>query len=113
MKSLPKCGELPERVGGWEWVDMMVLYCHSFAAEDEKFSRRINVLLREMVAASDDRVDFIQELECVSGVVATVKKSEFFNKKLWKDDRRLQKLRIIKIYVEEMAVQNERFIKKL
>nr|GEV16852.1 hypothetical protein [Tanacetum cinerariifolium] len=39
---------------GVEWVDMMVLYCQRSAAEDHEFSRRINVLLQEMVVVYDD-----------------------------------------------------------
>ncbi|GKE51338.1 hypothetical protein Tco_1486494 [Tanacetum coccineum] len=41
MSSLVKCAALKERVGGWEWADMMVLYCRNAAKEDSKFARRI------------------------------------------------------------------------
>nr|GFC54451.1 hypothetical protein [Tanacetum cinerariifolium] len=78
MTSLVKCAALQERVGGWEWADMMA---------------RMGVLLQEMVAAYDDRVDFIQELEAVLGIAAAVKTAEFLNDALWKDDRKIQRLR--------------------
>nr|GFA00882.1 hypothetical protein [Tanacetum cinerariifolium] len=84
MASLPKCWALQERVGGWEWVDIMVLNCQSSA-----------------------------ELEYVPGVIAAVKMAEFLNKKLWIDDRRLQKLRNIEIVAEEMAFDKDRFIQNL
>nr|GEW28991.1 hypothetical protein [Tanacetum cinerariifolium] len=78
MTSLVKCTALQERVGGWEWTDMMALYCKN-VAEDSEFVRRMGVLLQEMVAAYDDRVDFIQELEAVSGILVVVKIAEFLN----------------------------------
>ncbi|GJX93468.1 ALP1-like protein [Tanacetum coccineum] len=68
-----------KRVGGWEWADMMVLYCQNAAEEDSEFARCIGVLLQEMVAAYDDRVDFIRELEAVPGIAAAVKTAEFLN----------------------------------
>nr|GEY68196.1 hypothetical protein [Tanacetum cinerariifolium] len=68
MASLLKCWTLQERVGGWEWVDMMVLYCQNAAADDREFTRRINAILQEMVVAYDERVDFIRELELRSHV---------------------------------------------
>ncbi|GJR47865.1 hypothetical protein Tco_1315968 [Tanacetum coccineum] len=82
MPWLPKCAVLHERVGAWEWVDMMVLYCQRSVTEDRKFARRICVLLREMEAAYDERMDFIWELEVVPGVNAAVKTAEFFNETL-------------------------------
>nr|GEV76931.1 hypothetical protein [Tanacetum cinerariifolium] len=51
----------------------------------------MGVLLQEMVAAYDDRVDFIQELEAVPGIAAAVKTAEFLNDALWKDDRKIQR----------------------
>nr|GEV84550.1 retrovirus-related Pol polyprotein from transposon TNT 1-94 [Tanacetum cinerariifolium] len=52
---------------------------------------------RENVAAYDERVDFIMELEAVSSVVAAVKTTEFLNDALWKDDRRMQ--RVVSEYI--------------
>nr|GFD31383.1 hypothetical protein [Tanacetum cinerariifolium] len=68
---------------------MMALYCKNAAKEDSKFARRMGMLLHEMVAAYDDRVDFIRELEVVSGIAVTVKIAEFLNDALWKDDMRI------------------------
>ncbi|GJX99490.1 hypothetical protein Tco_0356509 [Tanacetum coccineum] len=93
MSWLPKCVALKERVGGWEWKDMMVLYCQMFAAEDYKFAKRIKLLLEEMLAAYEERVDFIRELEIVPDVAAAVKTTEFLNETLWKDDKRLHFIR--------------------
>ncbi|GJV72871.1 hypothetical protein Tco_1492866 [Tanacetum coccineum] len=94
MTSLVKCAALQERVGWWEWADIMVLYCKNAAEEDREFARRMGVLLQEMVAAYDDRVDFIRELEAVPGIAASVKTAEFLNDALWKDDRRIQSLSV-------------------
>ncbi|GJY04880.1 hypothetical protein Tco_0370820 [Tanacetum coccineum] len=80
MASLPKCWALQERVGGWEW---------------------------EMVVAYDEKVHFIRELEYVPGVIAVVKMTKFLNEKLWKDDRRLQKLRNIEMPAEEIAFDKD------
>ncbi|GKB27871.1 hypothetical protein Tco_0867272 [Tanacetum coccineum] len=90
MTSLAKCAALKERVGGWEWADMMALYCRNIAEEDSEFSIRIGVLLQEMEATYNERADFIKELEAVPGVNAAVKIAEFLNDALWKDERRLE-----------------------
>ncbi|GJW44669.1 hypothetical protein Tco_0073468 [Tanacetum coccineum] len=58
---------------------MMALYYRNSVKEDNEFARRIGVLLQEMEAAYDEMLDFIQELEAVSGVVAAVKTAEFLN----------------------------------
>ncbi|GJU49047.1 hypothetical protein Tco_1218602, partial [Tanacetum coccineum] len=72
----------------WEWADMMVLYCRRSATEDHEFA----TLLWEMTVAREDMVDFVQELEIVSGVIVPVKTTEFLNKTLVKDDGRLFEL---------------------
>ncbi|GKB65376.1 hypothetical protein Tco_0921562 [Tanacetum coccineum] len=72
MTSLVKCVALQERVGGWEWADMMALCCKNATEEDSELARHMGVLLQEMVAAYDDRVDFIRELEAVPGIAAAM-----------------------------------------
>ncbi|GJW51270.1 hypothetical protein Tco_0092621 [Tanacetum coccineum] len=96
-----------------EWVDMIVLYCKRSAAEDREFARRINELLQEMVVAYDDKVDFIRELEAVSGIHAAVTTFEFLNENLWKDDKRLRKLRNMEIDAGMSADQKDRFTQTL
>ncbi|GKA71933.1 hypothetical protein Tco_0778149 [Tanacetum coccineum] len=71
MTSLPKYGALQDAVGGWEWVDMMVLFCKRPTTEDREFARQISDLLLEIVVAYDDKVDFIRKLEAMSGINAT------------------------------------------
>ncbi|GKB03351.1 hypothetical protein Tco_0831440 [Tanacetum coccineum] len=93
-----------ERVGGREWVDMMVLYCQRSAADDRQFANRISALLQEMIATYDDKMDFIRELEAVPGVNLAVKTTEFFNETLWKDDKRLRKLQNMEMDANEQAV---------
>nr|GEV52885.1 hypothetical protein [Tanacetum cinerariifolium] len=107
------CGALRDAVDGWDWVAMMVLYCRSSIAEDRNFLRRMNQLLQEIVVAYDDKLDFIRELEVVPGVDAAAKTTEFLNKNLWKDDKKLQKLCNMEIDATMRADQKERFIKKL
>ncbi|GJV44677.1 acyl-coenzyme A oxidase 3, peroxisomal-like protein [Tanacetum coccineum] len=89
----PTCGALRDAVGGWDWVQMMILYCQRSAAMDQDFAARISDLLQEMVNLYDEKVDFIWELEAVPGADATVKTIEFLNENLWKDEKRLRKLR--------------------
>nr|GEW83602.1 hypothetical protein [Tanacetum cinerariifolium] len=113
MVSLPNCGALRDAVGGWEWVDMMALYCRRSAAEDRQFSSRIKALLEEMVVTYDEKVDFIQELEAVPDVIAAAKTVEFLNETLWKDDKRPRKLRNMEMNAEERADQKEHLIQKL
>ncbi|GJZ21117.1 hypothetical protein Tco_0558156 [Tanacetum coccineum] len=86
MVWLPKCTVLHERVGGWEWVNMMVLYCQWSAAEDRKFASQISALLREMIAAYDDKLDFIRELKVLPGVIAAVKTAELLMRR-WDRDK--------------------------
>ncbi|GKD94605.1 hypothetical protein Tco_1374442 [Tanacetum coccineum] len=50
--------------------------CHQ---EDSEFARRMGVLLQEMEARYNERVDFIKELEAVPGVDAAFKIAEFLN----------------------------------
>ncbi|GJV28671.1 hypothetical protein Tco_1385119 [Tanacetum coccineum] len=76
MTSLPKCGALWDAVGGWEWVDMMILFFKRSATEDREFARRISDLLPEIVVAYDDKVDFIWKLEAMPGIDATIKTAE-------------------------------------
>ncbi|GJW69020.1 hypothetical protein Tco_0123444 [Tanacetum coccineum] len=72
------------------WVDRGRLkMIKGMFEEDSEFARRMGVLLQEMEAAYNERVDFIKELEAVPGVNAAVKTSEFLIDALWKDERRL------------------------
>ncbi|GJZ70052.1 hypothetical protein Tco_0633602, partial [Tanacetum coccineum] len=66
MTSMPKCGALRDAVGGWDWVKMMSLYCQS---NEHNFAGRLSDLLQEMINAYDEKVEFIRELEVVSGIV--------------------------------------------
>ncbi|GJR23426.1 hypothetical protein Tco_0971953 [Tanacetum coccineum] len=113
MTSLAKCAALKERVGGWEWADMMLLYSRNAVEEDSEFARRMGVFLQEMEAAYNERVDFIKELEAVSGVDATVKTTEFLIDAMWKDERRLQRLRKLQMDAHIMAYEKEKFTEKL
>ncbi|GJT65073.1 hypothetical protein Tco_1016553 [Tanacetum coccineum] len=86
---------------------MMALYCKNVAEEDNEFARRMGVLLQEMVAAYDDRVYFIRELEAMPGIAAAVKTAKFLNDALWKDDRRIQRLRKLQMDADLMAYEKE------
>ncbi|GJW09058.1 hypothetical protein Tco_1571481 [Tanacetum coccineum] len=48
MTSLPKCGALHDAVGGWDWAQMMILYCRRSAAVDRDFAIRMSGLLQEI-----------------------------------------------------------------
>nr|GEW19371.1 hypothetical protein [Tanacetum cinerariifolium] len=113
MTSLPKCKALQERVGEWDWGKMMVLYCKNAAAGDFEFARRIVVLYREMEIAYDEKLDFIRELDSVPGVAVAAETAEFLNDKLWKDDKRLQKLHNMEIDARDSGYQEESFIERL
>ncbi|GJV54519.1 hypothetical protein Tco_1450260 [Tanacetum coccineum] len=92
ITSLAKCAALQERVGGWEWADMMALYCQNAVEEDNEFARR---------------------MDAVPGVAAAVKTAEFLNEALWKDDRRIQRLWKLQIDANLMAYEKEKFTEKL
>ncbi|GJX44900.1 hypothetical protein Tco_0261576 [Tanacetum coccineum] len=82
-------------------------FAPEFVYKDSEFARRMGVLLQEMVVAYDDRVDFIQELEAVPGIAAAVKTIEFLNDALWKDDRRIQRLRKLQMDADLMAYEKQ------
>ncbi|GJY40371.1 hypothetical protein Tco_0427641 [Tanacetum coccineum] len=108
-----ECGALRDAVGGWDWPRMMVLYCQKSAEDDRSFARRLNDLLQEMESAYDEKVNFIRELEAVSGVDAVAKTTDFLNENLWKDDKWVRKLRSIEMNANLLAFEKERFIEKL
>ncbi|GJW01100.1 hypothetical protein Tco_1556351 [Tanacetum coccineum] len=112
MMSLTKCMALKERVGDWQWADMMALYCRNASEEDSEFARRVGVLFEEMEAAYKERVDFIKELEAVSGVDAAVETAEFLKDVLWKDERRLQRLCKLRMDADLMAYDKKKFAEK-
>ncbi|GJS83379.1 hypothetical protein Tco_0749920 [Tanacetum coccineum] len=87
MTSMPKCGALCDAVGGWDWVQMMSLYFQSSTADERNFVVRLSDLLQEMINAYDKKVEFIRELEVMTGIAAAVKTAEFLNGNLWKDDK--------------------------
>ncbi|GKF86429.1 hypothetical protein Tco_0254256 [Tanacetum coccineum] len=113
MSSLIKCAALKERVGVWEWADIMMLYCRNVAEKDSEFSRCMGVLLREMEVRYNERVDFIKELEVVLGVDAAFKTAEFLNDALWNDERRLQRLRKLQMDADIIVYEKEKFMEKL
>ncbi|GJV23151.1 hypothetical protein Tco_1375846 [Tanacetum coccineum] len=94
-------------------VQMMSLYCESLAADERNFAGRLSDLLQEMINAYDKKVEFIQELEAVPGIVATVKTDEFLNENLWKDNKRIQKLRNMNIDAGVKADEMENFAHNL
>lgn len=63
---------------------MMAMYCRDAAAKDFELDERINTLYQELEAAYVKKLEFIQELESVSNVVATEKSSEFLHEKMMK-----------------------------
>nr|GEY43742.1 uncharacterized mitochondrial protein AtMg00810-like [Tanacetum cinerariifolium] len=75
--------------------DVSIMYDNKVV--DQDFVIRMSGLLQEIVNAYDEKVDFIRELEVMLGVDAAVKTIVFSNENLWKDEKRLQKLRNMKI----------------
>nr|GEV55881.1 hypothetical protein [Tanacetum cinerariifolium] len=73
MTSMPKCGALRDVVGGWDWVQMMSLYCEGCAADGRNFVGRLSDLLQDMINAYDQKVEFIRELEALPCIAAAVK----------------------------------------
>nr|GEW61264.1 hypothetical protein [Tanacetum cinerariifolium] len=106
---------LKERVGDWEWADMMALYCQNVTEEDSEFVRRMGVLLEEIEAAYNERVDFIKELEVVPGVDAAVKTAEFLNDALeiTEDLRLAREINALYVCVTAIVDQREMFVDEL
>ncbi|GJX25374.1 hypothetical protein Tco_0231670 [Tanacetum coccineum] len=110
MTSMPKCGALCDAVGGWDWVQMMTLYCQSSVEDERNFAGRLSDLLQEMINAYHKKMDSIRELEAVSGIATVVKTAEFLNGNLWKGDKRIRKLCNMNIDVGMKADQMENFV---
>ncbi|GKB59260.1 hypothetical protein Tco_0915446 [Tanacetum coccineum] len=66
-----------------------------------------------MESTYDEKVNFIRELEAVSGVDAAAKTTDFLNENLWKDDKWVRKLRNMEMDSNLLAFEKERFIEKL
>ncbi|GKE51283.1 hypothetical protein Tco_1486439, partial [Tanacetum coccineum] len=75
--------------------------------DDRSFARRLNDLLQEMESAYDEKVNFIRELEAVSGVDAAAKTADFLNENLWKDDKWVRKLRNMEMDSNLLAFEKE------
>nr|GEZ96810.1 hypothetical protein [Tanacetum cinerariifolium] len=104
-----KCGALRDDVGGCDWVQMMSLYCESSAADERNFAGWLSDLLQEMINAYEKKVEFIRELETVPGIATVVKTGKFLNENLWKDDKRIRKLRNMNIDAGMKADEMENF----
>ncbi|GJT06815.1 hypothetical protein Tco_0841277 [Tanacetum coccineum] len=74
MTSLAKCSTLRDDVGGWNWLQMMALYCRRSAAMDQDFTARMSNLLQEMVNAYDEkdekRLHKLRNMESDAGMKA-------------------------------------------
>ncbi|GKD90445.1 hypothetical protein Tco_1365952 [Tanacetum coccineum] len=86
---------------------MMVLYCRRFIVKDRGFARQISALRGEMTIAREEGVDFVQELEIMSGVIATVKTYEFLNEMLRKDVGRLVLFQNLEREAKQRALEKE------
>nr|GEU72137.1 leucine-rich repeat protein [Tanacetum cinerariifolium] len=122
MTSLTKCAALKERVGDWDWADMMVLYCRNAADEDSEFARRMGVLLEEKEAAYNERVYFIKELELCRVSMRrkedrdksfTLKACRFFLWEITKDLRVAREINALCARVTAIVDQREMFVDEL
>nr|GEX21235.1 hypothetical protein [Tanacetum cinerariifolium] len=99
MTSLVKCAELKDRVGGWEWADMMALYCVDAVVKTAEFlndalwkderrlqreiiedlrpAREINALRARVTAIVDQREMFVDELDMLAGRHVPDKMADF------------------------------------
>ncbi|GKA01015.1 hypothetical protein Tco_0673680 [Tanacetum coccineum] len=100
-------------VGSQKWLDMMVFYCRRSADEDREFARQMNRLRGEMICACEERVAFVQDLESLSGVIATTKTTDFLNETMIKDDRRIIQLHNLEREADERVIEIDRFVQKL
>ncbi|GJX74497.1 hypothetical protein Tco_0313092 [Tanacetum coccineum] len=114
MTSLAKCVALKEHVGGWEWADMMALYCRNAAEEDSEFepqfilrchreitedlrlAREINALCARVTVIVDQREMFVDELDMLAGRHVPDKMGDFMNQVQGKDIPNLIKLQILR-----------------
>ncbi|GKC55179.1 hypothetical protein Tco_1077924 [Tanacetum coccineum] len=95
-----------------QWPYGWPLNGRNASEKDSEFARRVGVLFEEMEAAYKEWVDFIKELEAVSGVDAAVETAEFLKDVLWKDERRLQRLCKLRMDADLMAYDKKKFAEK-
>ncbi|GKD52053.1 hypothetical protein Tco_1281029 [Tanacetum coccineum] len=82
-------------------------------AEDREFGIRVNRLRGEMIVVYEDKVSFVEELETLSGVIATAKTAVFLKETMDNDDGRVLLLHDLEKQAEERALEKELFVHKL
>ncbi|GKB34874.1 hypothetical protein Tco_0879816 [Tanacetum coccineum] len=62
MVALPRCDELCQAVGSFDWEPVFILYYHWSMAEDERLARQIKALCDGLTDVIDERENFMDEL---------------------------------------------------
>nr|GFA63721.1 hypothetical protein [Tanacetum cinerariifolium] len=113
MDRLPLITNLCYHAQMSDWTNVLGYYCRKAAAEDRRFAQQINRLRGEMADACAKRMDFVEELESVRGIIAPAKAAEFLKDTQLKDDGKLSQLRDLERQFELRDVEKEMFIQKL
>nr|GEW00153.1 DNA helicase [Tanacetum cinerariifolium] len=127
MTSMPKCRASCDVVGGWDWVQMMSLYCKSFAADERNFVgrlsdnnrsvcddyRHVGLVNRSATEVSDTimvRDQFLKELDSLGVRHVPSKMAEFLREIQMRDKETVAKLQILVAEKELNARKKYEFI---
>ncbi|GKD61809.1 hypothetical protein Tco_1299318, partial [Tanacetum coccineum] len=75
-----------------KWEDDMILYCRRAVIEDCMLAKDINRLCEEVVVVVEERVHFLEELDCLPGRIVPEKTVEFLREIQRKDTEKLLQL---------------------
>ncbi|GKB89987.1 hypothetical protein Tco_0962259 [Tanacetum coccineum] len=100
-------------VGSRGWLDMMVLYCQKSASKDREVALLFNRLRGDRIVAFENRMDFVHELENVTGVSVVAKIVVFLKKMMEKEDSKDYHLENLENESKQRALEMESFVQKL
>ncbi|GKE42366.1 hypothetical protein Tco_1469650 [Tanacetum coccineum] len=113
MDRRPMITELRSIVGSSDWTEVLRYFCRRAAAEDRRFTMRMNLLREEIADVCEYRRNLADELCSVRSVIAPVKAAELLNDTLRKDEAKMAQLRELERQLELRALEKELFIQKL
>ena len=112
MSRRPKCDELRRASNSNNWSEMLVFYCLQSAGDDIQMAQQMNALCRRLLAITQERLSFIQELESVGNMYAQ-KTAEFLRDIQAGDDDKVRRMQIMGAELELNARNKDLFIQKL
>nr|GEV67414.1 hypothetical protein [Tanacetum cinerariifolium] len=102
----PLITELQYNADSSKWGDVL-FFCREAADEDKKIATKLNRLREEMMVIREKRMNLVEELRSVSGIVVIEKAAEFVSKTVRKDNAQIEQLRKIESHMEVRSLEKE------